>query len=57
MKTDKLQWKRWPIIRHIRWLWMKGLLENHYSVTRDGVQPTNRAHDKAVLDKIWKGEQ
>lgn len=48
--------KRWPIIRHIRWLIWTIRVERHYAGwTRFGYVAVNRASDDAHLDDIWSG--
>ena len=50
--------KRWPIIRHIRWLYLSWKVERHYEAWRSlGMLPSNREHDDKILDAIWRGEQ
>ncbi len=50
--------KRWPIIRHVRWLILSYRVERHYQLWRTlGMLPINRKHDDDVLDAIWRGEQ
>jgi hypothetical protein len=50
--------KRWPIIRHLRWLWLSWRVEQHYAMWRQiGALPVYRDHDQRVLDQIWRGER
>lgn len=50
--------KRLPIIRHIRWLYLSWQVERHYEAWRSlGMLPSNRHHDDAALDAIWRGER
>jgi hypothetical protein len=50
--------RRWPIIRHIRWLraWIR--VEQWYAEwARLGYLPVHRAEDDAVLLRIWSGKE
>lgn len=50
--------KRWPIIRHIRWLYHTRQVNRHYAFYRSlGMLPVHAEHDYAVLDEIWRGER
>lgn len=50
--------KRLPIVRHIRWLYLSWQVEKHYEAWRSlGMLPSNRGHDDAILDAIWRGER
>jgi hypothetical protein len=50
--------KRWPLIRHVRWLILARRVEQHYRLWASlGMLPVNRHHDDAVLDAIWRGER
>lgn len=50
--------KRFPIIRHMRWLYLSWRVEQHYAAWRKlGMLPSNRDSDDAVLDAIWRGER
>jgi hypothetical protein len=50
--------KRWPIIRHLRWLYFGWRVERHYAMwQRIGYLPVHRHHDDAALDAIWRGER
>ena len=49
---------RWPVIRHIRWLWGTFQVNRHariWSSVGIGLGHINPS-DRAVLDAIWKGE-
>jgi hypothetical protein len=49
--------KRLPIIRHIRFFYLRFRVNQHYDRWRSvGMLPTNAHHDYAVLDQIWRGE-
>lgn len=50
--------KRWPIIRHIRWLVLSHRVERHYRLWRTlGMLPLNRHLDDEVLNQVWRGER
>lgn len=50
-------WKRWPIIRHIRFFWLLRQVNRHYEMWMHmGALPVYADRDYAVLDKIWAGE-
>jgi hypothetical protein len=49
--------KRWPIIRHIRWLYLTHRVNQHYRTWLAlGYLPVNADSDYEHLDKIWRGE-
>lgn len=49
--------KPWPIIRHIRCLWLAWQVERHYrEFAKLGMLPVNRHHDDQMLRAIWRGE-
>jgi hypothetical protein len=51
--------KRWPVIRHIRWLWLAWRVRRwarEWGNIGIGLgYPTE--HDLRVLDAIWRGER
>lgn len=50
--------KRWPIIRHVRWLIWSWRVEQHYARWAElGMLPVYREHDDRVVDQIWRGER
>jgi hypothetical protein len=50
--------KRWPIIRHARWLYWAIQVERHYQFWRMlGALPVFRDRDEEVLNQIWRGER
>jgi hypothetical protein len=50
--------KRWPIIRHIRWLITAYKVERHYAAWLDlGYLPIHRHLDEERLDRIWQGSE
>ena len=50
-------WKRWPVIRHIRYFRLLYQVNRHYEAWMQlGYLPVNADHDYDVLDRIWKGE-
>lgn len=49
--------KRWPIIRHVRWLVLLCRVNKHYAVWLDlGYLPVYAQQDYDHLDRIWRGE-
>jgi hypothetical protein len=49
--------KRWPIIRHLRWLYWSWQVEREWRVwVRLGLPALDRSVDRAMLDQIWMGE-
>lgn len=48
--------KRWPIIRHARWLWLAWCLETHLEryakMGAMGAHPEDEEH----LCRVWRGE-
>lgn len=49
---------RLPIIRHVRYFWLRWRVNQHYAFYRSlGMLPVNADSDYAVLDAIWRGEQ
>ena len=51
--------KRWPIIRHVRYFYLRYRVHQHYDMWRaaTGALPVNIQSDYDVLDAIWRGEQ
>ena len=50
-------WKRWPIVRHVRYFYLLDRVNKHYEMWMHlGMLPVNADRDYAVLDKIWRGE-
>ena len=48
---------RWPIIRHVRWLYGVWCVRRHYAMWAQlGMLPSNADRDYAVLDAIWRGD-
>jgi hypothetical protein len=49
--------KRWPVIRHMRWLYRSRQIDLWYGTWLDhGYFDINRDRDDANLDAIWRGE-
>jgi hypothetical protein len=49
--------KRWPVIRHVRWLYFTWRVNRHYDAwLKLGYLPVNADLDYAHLDMIWRGE-
>lgn len=49
--------KRWPIIRHIRWLILLYRVNRHYAVWLElGYLPVHADQDYAHLERIRRGE-
>lgn len=50
--------KRWPIIRHVRYFWLRRRMNQHYDMwSQLGYLPVNVERDYAILDRIWEGKQ
>jgi hypothetical protein len=50
--------KRLPIIRHIRYFYLRFQVNRHYDFyAQIGMHAANAKHDYAVLDAIWRGER
>jgi hypothetical protein len=51
--------KRWPVIRHVRFFWLRYKVNQHYDMWMQlyGALPVNIDKDYAILDAIWRGEQ
>jgi len=51
--------KRWPIIRHIRFFYLRYKVNQHYDMWREatGALPVHIQKDYDVLDAIWRGER
>lgn len=48
--------KRLPIIRHIRYFWLKYQMLRWYAMWAElGMHAGNMKHDQRVLDEIWAG--
>jgi hypothetical protein len=51
-------WKRLPIIRHIRAVWVSVQLARHYAFWETmGAIPWGAQKDYAIRDAIWRGEK
>jgi len=49
--------KRWPIIRHVRAIWLAWQVEKHYRMwAKLGMLPSYRDRDDEMLRRIWRGE-
>jgi hypothetical protein len=49
--------KRWPIIRHIRWMCATYRVNKWYeNWEKLGYLPVNAQHDYDHCDRIWRGE-
>lgn len=49
---------KWPIIRHIRYLYHRHQVARHYAMWQSlGSLPVYAAHDMEALDEIWRGER
>lgn len=49
--------KRWPLVRHVRWLVLTIAVRRHYNHWRQlGYLPVNAQSDYEVLDRIWRGD-
>lgn len=56
-KAASLMVKRWPVIRHVRWLYYHACMQRHYAKWAErGFHDGNKPHDLCVLDAIWRGE-
>jgi hypothetical protein len=52
-----LEPKRWPIVRHVRWLVLTYRVNRHYDMwLKLGYLPVHSQHDYDHLDRIWRGE-
>ena len=50
--------KRWPIIRHVRYLVWRWRVNRHYALWYSlGFYPVHAEQDYAELDRIWRGER
>jgi hypothetical protein len=50
--------KRWPIIRHVRYFYLRYKVNRHYDFWLSlGKLPVHADRDYAVLDAIWRGER
>jgi hypothetical protein len=50
--------KRLPIIRHIRYFYLRYRVNQHYDFWGSvGMLPVHAHRDYAVLDQIWRGER
>lgn len=50
--------RRWPIIRHIRFFYLRYRVNQHYDMWRSlGSLPVNAQRDYDALDAIWRGER
>lgn len=49
--------KRWPIIRHIRFFYLRYRVNQHYEMWgKVGMLPVHIQKDYAILNKVWAGE-
>ena len=49
--------KLFPIIRHVRYFYLRFCVNQHYAMWASlGMLPARAHHDYAVLDQIWRGE-
>jgi hypothetical protein len=49
--------KRWPIVRHLRWLYWWWQVERGWRIWVElGLPLLDRSVDRAMLDDIWNGE-
>lgn len=49
--------KRLPVIRHIRYFYLRYQVHKHYDMWSSmGSLPVNAGNDYTVLDAIWRGE-
>ncbi len=50
--------KHWPIIRHVRYFYLRHRVSRHYEMWAQlGRLPVYADRDYAVLDQIWRGER
>ena len=50
--------KRWPVIRHIRYYYLRYQVHKHYAMWMSlGSLPVHADRDYAELDKVWRGER
>ena len=55
--TSEATIKRWPIIRHLRWLWYSWQLARWMQFwSRAGLTLPN-IHDLEYLNRVWRGEE
>jgi hypothetical protein len=48
---------RLPIVRHLRWLYLRYRVEQHYARWWSlGYFPVHRKLDDEQLDRIWRGD-
>lgn len=51
-------WKRLPVIRHIRAIWLTRQINQHYALwAMMGSLPVNSDLDYAIRDAVWRGEK
>jgi len=57
-QTKEADMKRWPIIRHIRFFYLRYRVNQHYDMWREmtGALPFHIQRDYDHLDRIWRGE-
>ena len=49
--------KRWPLIRHVRYFYLRFRVNQHYARWSSlGALPFNAGHDYEVLNQVWRGE-
>jgi len=49
--------KRWPVIRHVRYYYLRFCVNRHYANWQQfGYLPVHAEHDYAVLERVWRGE-
>jgi len=49
--------KRWPIVRHIRYFYLRYRVNQHYAMWGEmGMLPVHADRDYEVLDQIWSGK-
>lgn len=50
-------WWCWPVIRHVRYYYLRWRVNQHYGRWRSvGYLPVHADKDYEVLDAIWRGE-
>ena len=50
--------KRWPLVRHVRYWWLRMQVNRHYAMWQTlGYLPIHAQHDYDQLDRIWRGER
>lgn len=47
--------KRWPVIRHIRWLWLSYRFERWWSEVGHLLGAVRNPSDLKFLDDVWSG--